>query len=177
MLEEQRKSAQQQLAALQRRQARRGTNVRPLLRSGVAYQGILEAAAAEKASLIVMATHGRIGWAHAFLGRVAERVVRTAPCPVLTIGPQRREAVKRACAIRAERRRWPESRAPDSARVRSPSPALAEQPSRGSRSESLWRERRNPDERGGIFTPGSDDTGLRRTAGGIAHFRCASGAP
>jgi nucleotide-binding universal stress UspA family protein len=32
-----------------------------------------------------MGTHGRRGLAHAFLGSVAERVVRTAPCPVLTV--------------------------------------------------------------------------------------------
>jgi nucleotide-binding universal stress UspA family protein len=35
--------------------------------------------------LIVMSTHGRKGLSHALLGSVAERVVRTAPCPVLTV--------------------------------------------------------------------------------------------
>ncbi len=35
--------------------------------------------------LIVMGTHGRAGLAHAMLGSVAEHVVRTAPCPVLTV--------------------------------------------------------------------------------------------
>lgn len=35
--------------------------------------------------LIVMGTHGRRGLSHAFLGSVAERVVRLAPCPVLTV--------------------------------------------------------------------------------------------
>ena len=35
--------------------------------------------------LIVMGTHGRTGLAHIALGSVAERTVRTAPCPVLTI--------------------------------------------------------------------------------------------
>jgi nucleotide-binding universal stress UspA family protein len=35
--------------------------------------------------LIVMGTHGRTGLSHVLLGSVAERVVRTAPCPVLTI--------------------------------------------------------------------------------------------
>jgi nucleotide-binding universal stress UspA family protein len=37
------------------------------------------------ADAIVMATHGRRGFAHFFLGSVAERVVREADCPVLTI--------------------------------------------------------------------------------------------
>ena len=36
--------------------------------------------------LIVMGTHGRTGLAHLLLGSVAERVVRLAPCPVLTVG-------------------------------------------------------------------------------------------
>jgi universal stress protein A len=35
--------------------------------------------------LIVMGTHGRTGLAHVVMGSVAERVVRTAPCPVLTV--------------------------------------------------------------------------------------------
>jgi nucleotide-binding universal stress UspA family protein len=35
--------------------------------------------------LIVIGTHGRTGLKHVLLGSVAERVVRTAPCPVLTV--------------------------------------------------------------------------------------------
>lgn len=35
--------------------------------------------------LIVVATHGRTGLSHVLLGSVAERIVREAPCPVLTI--------------------------------------------------------------------------------------------
>lgn len=35
--------------------------------------------------LIVMGTHGRTGLAHAVMGSVAEAVVRSAPCPVLTV--------------------------------------------------------------------------------------------
>jgi nucleotide-binding universal stress UspA family protein len=43
--------------------------------------------------LIVMGTHGRRGLSHMFLGSVAERLVRTAPCPVLTLRADRRQPV------------------------------------------------------------------------------------
>lgn len=35
--------------------------------------------------LIVMGTHGRTGMAHLLMGSAAETVVRSAPCPVLTV--------------------------------------------------------------------------------------------
>src|SRR5450755_560400 len=38
--------------------------------------------------LIVLATHGRSGLAHVLMGSVAESIVRTAPCPVLTVRPE-----------------------------------------------------------------------------------------
>jgi universal stress protein A len=50
-------------------------------------QKIVETAEAEHVDLIVMATHGRTGLSHLLIGSVAERVVRTAPCPVRTIRP------------------------------------------------------------------------------------------
>jgi nucleotide-binding universal stress UspA family protein len=54
---------------------------------GIPYRTIVEVAEAENVDLIVMATHGRTGLSHLVMGSVAERVVRTAPCPVLTIRP------------------------------------------------------------------------------------------
>jgi nucleotide-binding universal stress UspA family protein len=54
---------------------------------GTPYVKIVEIAQEEKANLIVMATHGRTGFRHFIMGSVAERVVRTAPCSVLTIRP------------------------------------------------------------------------------------------
>ncbi len=48
---------------------------------------VLQASKRSGADLIVMATHGRKGIRRLVLGSVAERVVREAPCPVLTIGP------------------------------------------------------------------------------------------
>jgi nucleotide-binding universal stress UspA family protein len=46
---------------------------------------IVDYAADRGIDLIVMGTHGRTGMAHLLLGSVAERVVRTAHCPVLTV--------------------------------------------------------------------------------------------
>ena len=46
---------------------------------------IVEYAGRERMDLIVTGTHGRGGVAHLLMGSVAERVVRTAPCPVLTV--------------------------------------------------------------------------------------------
>jgi nucleotide-binding universal stress UspA family protein len=42
--------------------------------------------------LVVLGTHGRTGVTRALLGSVAEQVVRTAPCPVLTVGREPRAA-------------------------------------------------------------------------------------
>jgi universal stress protein A len=38
--------------------------------------------------MIVMATHGYTGLKHVLLGSVAEKIVRHAPCPVLTVRPE-----------------------------------------------------------------------------------------
>jgi len=46
---------------------------------------IAQTATSRGSDLIVMGTHGRSGFAHLLLGSVAERVVRIAPCPVLTV--------------------------------------------------------------------------------------------
>lgn len=49
---------------------------------------ICRAASDTDADMIIMGTHGRTGLRHALLGSVAEKVVRRAPCPVLTIRPE-----------------------------------------------------------------------------------------
>lgn len=56
-----------------------------LLRSGTPAPAITQYARDESIDLIVMGTRGRGGVAHLLLGSVAERVVRTAPCPVLSV--------------------------------------------------------------------------------------------
>jgi nucleotide-binding universal stress UspA family protein len=55
------------------------------VRSGRPALTIVDYAKALEADLIVMGTHGRTGFSHLVMGSVAERVVRMAPCPVLTV--------------------------------------------------------------------------------------------
>jgi nucleotide-binding universal stress UspA family protein len=57
----------------------------PQVLIGPTARTIVESAQNVNADLIVMGTHGRGGLSHLLLGSVAERVVRTAECPVLTV--------------------------------------------------------------------------------------------
>jgi universal stress protein A len=57
------------------------------VRMGAPAAEIVAAAADLKADLLCIGTHGRTGIAHFLLGSVAERIVRHAPCPVLTVRP------------------------------------------------------------------------------------------
>lgn len=63
----------------------RGIAAEYALVAGTPFVEIEKVAAERKADLIVMGTHGRTGLAHVVLGSTAERVVRLAPCPVLTV--------------------------------------------------------------------------------------------
>jgi len=55
------------------------------LANGVPFVEILRTAKDRDVDLIVMGTHGRTGLPHMLIGSVAEKVVRKAPCPVLTV--------------------------------------------------------------------------------------------
>lgn len=59
--------------------------VEALIIQGVPFAEIIKASKEYKIDLIVIGTHGRTGISHAIMGSVAEKVVRKAPCPVLTI--------------------------------------------------------------------------------------------
>jgi len=63
----------------------KGVKVRTVLRTGVAHREIVALATDERADLVLMGTHGRGGLDRALLGSVADRVIRLAPCPVLTV--------------------------------------------------------------------------------------------
>jgi len=64
---------------------RRQIEIVPLIRYGKPFVEIVRAAEACEADLIVMATHGRTGLDRAVFGSTAEKVIRKALCPVLSI--------------------------------------------------------------------------------------------
>jgi nucleotide-binding universal stress UspA family protein len=78
--------------ALVTRLRERHPKVRGITLRGAPRDTILDAIAAEQCDLVVMATHGRSGLSRAFLGSVAEFLVRGSPVPVLTVRPRSRAA-------------------------------------------------------------------------------------
>lgn len=63
------------------------------IRTGLAAHEIVEAAKEFDTDLIVIATHGYTGWKHFCIGSTAERVVRTAPCPVFVVREKEHEFI------------------------------------------------------------------------------------
>ena len=61
------------------------TNYKTAIVSGIPYEEIIKKAEEISASMVVLGTHGRTGLDHLIFGSTAERVVRSATCPVLTI--------------------------------------------------------------------------------------------
>jgi len=64
---------------------KRGVVVGGSVASGTPHEIILKEAETAKADMIIMGTHGRSGLGHMLIGSVAEKIVRTAKCPVLTV--------------------------------------------------------------------------------------------
>ena len=85
ILEHHRAEAAEKLTELEQRTLRRHRKCRSEVHFGVPYDVIADVAKKWKADLIIIATHGYTGLYHLFLGSVAERVVRIAECPVLTL--------------------------------------------------------------------------------------------
>jgi len=63
----------------------KGAKVDTILRLGRSWREICDVAEEGEFDLLIIATHGYTGLKHALLGSTAERVVRHAPCPVLTV--------------------------------------------------------------------------------------------
>jgi universal stress protein A len=81
------KQAREQLETLRSKELADLPNVRCLTELGIPEHTICEVAKRERADLVVLSTHGRSGLSHLLLGSVAERVLRSANCPVLTVKP------------------------------------------------------------------------------------------
>ena len=64
-----------------------------LVRTGRPFQEITDIARSLNTDLIIIATHGYTGLKHVLLGSTVERVVRIAPCPVLTVREEEHEFV------------------------------------------------------------------------------------
>lgn len=80
-----REAAEAQLAELRDKLVGRGVEATPHLAEGPAPEAIVATAGDLGADLIVMGTRGHSRLAHALLGSVAERTLRRAHCPVLTV--------------------------------------------------------------------------------------------
>jgi nucleotide-binding universal stress UspA family protein len=79
------REAQDRLARLRDSEADPTTKVLTRVETGPAAEGILREARSSETDLIVMGTHGRTGLPLVALGSVADRIVRLAPCPVVTV--------------------------------------------------------------------------------------------
>jgi nucleotide-binding universal stress UspA family protein len=86
-------SAEKGLAGFLDPQWAAGKNIVRETRQGPPFLEIVRYAKENNIDLIVLGTHGRSGLAHMLLGSVAEKVVRKAPCPVLTVRPEEHEFV------------------------------------------------------------------------------------
>ena len=82
---------EQMLDQLRALDAGSGVKTDHVVRLGRAWQEVIEIAREQKADMIILATHGYTGLKHALLGSVAEKIVRHAPCPVLSVRPEERD--------------------------------------------------------------------------------------
>jgi nucleotide-binding universal stress UspA family protein len=99
-----RKGGQAKLKAFVEANAVEGAEFVMTVAVGMASSEIVSYAEREKVDLIVMGTHGRTGFAHVLIGSVAEAVVRTAPCQVLTVRYPKEAQAKAPQPVQADRR-------------------------------------------------------------------------
>jgi nucleotide-binding universal stress UspA family protein len=85
------KTAKARMAELTTRAAARGISIHTRIGTGIPSEELLAAAKAEDSDLVVVGTKGKTGLEHVLVGSTAERVIRTAPCPVLAVRTERGE--------------------------------------------------------------------------------------
>jgi universal stress protein A len=89
--EELRKTAEKRLQETARKKVSKQIKVSLFVANGEAANEIVRIAKEEHVDLIVISTHGLTGWRHLIFGSVAEKVVRLAPCAVLTVRASQQE--------------------------------------------------------------------------------------
>ena len=82
--------AKDELAKLAKNEIPAELPSKTVIKTGKPFVEIIETATEEDVDIIIIATHGHTGVEHILFGSTAEKVVRKAPCPVLTL----REPVK-----------------------------------------------------------------------------------
>jgi nucleotide-binding universal stress UspA family protein len=92
--------AERQISKLAHRLSKKGSLVRSFVRYGKAFNEIARLARAREVDVIIMATHGYTGLKRILLGSTTERVVRHAPCPVLTIPSRPKAELHRSPGMR-----------------------------------------------------------------------------
>jgi len=93
MEEEIRKHSEEELGELVSKEIPPGIRATSVIKVGKPFVEIVEVAKNENIDLIVISSHGRTGMDHVLFGSTADKVVRKAPCPVLTIRPHEHEFV------------------------------------------------------------------------------------
>jgi nucleotide-binding universal stress UspA family protein len=78
-------AALERLEAGVERRKERGVSIQSVLRMGTVWDELNGVATEQNAEVIVVGTHGRRGFSRVMMGSVAERMVRTAVCPLLVI--------------------------------------------------------------------------------------------
>ena len=86
------KAAQTSLQEVIKERIPKELHIRQVITIGGAADEIIRIAEQERVDLIVIGTHGQTGWRHAVFGSVAEKVVRLASCPVLSIRAPHKQA-------------------------------------------------------------------------------------
>ncbi len=85
LIDDMQKSAWKEMDRWAAEAAAKAGEVEKLVVRGVPFVEIIRTAKEKSADLVVIGTHGRTGIDHMLFGSTAEKVVRKAPCPVLTV--------------------------------------------------------------------------------------------
>jgi nucleotide-binding universal stress UspA family protein len=91
---EEKKGQEEALNRLTADLIRQGIDAEPVFVTGRTYMEIVDKAKELEVDLITLATHGRTGLSHLVFGSTAEKIIRLAPCPVLTVKHPEHEFVK-----------------------------------------------------------------------------------